>query len=96
MKVVASIADMEAEQEFCSDVSSVTYVSINSLVLCWLGHMQIIKALKANHKFVCNYATMCRLFPQWGRRSLMIFLKHYQVHFAKIHNGVNWLWKCSA
>jgi len=60
-------------------VSSVTYVSIKSLVLRWPGHMQLIKALKANRKIVCNYAMMRRLFPNWGRRSMMGFLKHYQV-----------------
>jgi len=78
MKLVASIADMEADQEFCSDVSSVMYVSIKSLVLRWPGHMQLIKALEENRKIVCSYATMRRLFPGWGRRILMGFLKHYE------------------
>jgi len=79
MKVVQSIADMEAEQEFFSDVSSVTYVSIKSLVLRWPGHMQLIKALTENRENICNYTTMRRMFPKWRRRSLMGFLKHYQV-----------------
>ena len=84
MKVVASIADMEADQEFCSDVSSVTYVSIKSLVLRWPGHMQLIKALQDNRKMNCTYATLRLLFPKWGRRGVMGFLKHYKVEIVKV------------
>ena len=50
MKVVTEIADMESDQEFCTDVTSVTFVSIKSVVLRWPGHMQLIEALKACSK----------------------------------------------
>jgi len=89
MKVVASITDIEVEQEFLSDVTSVMYVSVKSLVLGCPGHMKLIKALKENRKIVCNYATMRRLFPKWGRSSLMGFLKHYQLHLLNIHCFLN-------
>ena len=79
MKVVAEIADMESDQEFFSDVASVTFVSIKSTVLGWPGHMQLIAELKACRKTNINYSSLRLLFPSgtWKRKSIISFLHHY-------------------
>ena len=77
MKVVSSIADMEADQEFCSDVMSVLFVSCKSVVFRWPGHMHIIDALQTCRKEYITYGMMRFLFPKWRRRGILSFLHHY-------------------
>ena len=77
MKVVTSIADMEADQEFCSDVTSVLLVSCKSVVLRWPGHMHIIDALQTCRKEYITYGVLRLLFPKWRRRGVLSFLHHY-------------------
>jgi len=77
MKVVSSIADMEADQEFCSDVTSVLFVSCKSVVFRWPGHMHIIDALQTCRKEYITYGMMRFLFPKWRRRGILSFLHHY-------------------
>ena len=77
MKVVTSIADMEADQEFCSDVTSVLFVSCKSMVLRWPGHMQIMDMLQTCRKQYITYGVLRLLFPKWRRRGMLGFLHHY-------------------
>jgi len=79
MKVVTAVAMMEADQEFVSDVTSVTFVSVKSLVLRWPGHMQLINELKNScYSTTISHCVMRRLFPKFRMKGITSFLHHYK------------------
>ena len=71
MNVVKEVANLEADQEFFSDVASVGYTSLKSLVLRWPGHMQLIDRLEnACFNSTVHHGVLRRLFPAWRMRGI--------------------------
>ena len=71
MKVVTEVANLEAEQEFFSDVASVGYTSLKSMVLRWPGHMQLIHKLKSVcYSSTVHHGVLRRHFPTWRMRGI--------------------------
>jgi hypothetical protein len=76
-QVVSEVEDMEADQEFFSDITSVAVVGVKSLLMRWPRHRQLIATLKDSQMRVINYATMRLLFPGWKPSSMVSFLNYY-------------------
>jgi hypothetical protein len=76
-QVVSDVQAMKADQEFFSDITSLTMVSITSLVMRWPRHEQLIAKLMACKMNVVDYQAIRRLFPGWRGRSAFSFLNYY-------------------
>jgi hypothetical protein len=76
-QVVSEVEEMEADQEFFSDITSVSVVGIKSLLMRWPKHEQLIATLKHSQMRTINYATLRFLFPRWKPSSMVSFLNYY-------------------
>ena len=76
-QVVSKVEEMSADQEFFSDITSLTMVSITSLVMRWPRHRQLISKLKGSKMSVIDYQAIRLLFPGWRGRSVFSFLNYY-------------------
>ena len=76
-QVVSDVEAMSADQEFFSDITSLTMVSITSLVMRWPRHRQLIANLKSSKMNVVDYQAIRLLFPGWRGRSVFSFLNYY-------------------
>jgi hypothetical protein len=77
MKVVKGIEEMESDQEFFTDVTSVVIVSIKSFIHRWPGHQQLISAIGDSKMKSVDYLTLRQIFPEWDRRGMKHFLHYY-------------------
>jgi hypothetical protein len=77
MKVVREVEMYEAEQEFFTDITSVTVAGVKSALQRWPRHPQLIKRLKNSPIRVINYAILRVLFPGWKSSSMTSFLTYY-------------------
>ena len=77
MQVVREVEEDESEQEFFTDITSVTVAGFKSALMRWPRHPQLIKRLKNSPIRVINYAMLRVLFPGWNSSSMTSFLNYY-------------------
>lgn len=76
-KVVESVQDFEAEQEFFTDLTSVVNVSFKALWLQWPSKRDLVDQLSKSAVVNVRYGTLRVLFPTWSRQGIRSFLHHY-------------------
>jgi hypothetical protein len=76
-QVVSDVQAMKADQEFISDITSLTMVIITSTVMRWPRHEQLISKLKGGKMNVVDYRAIRILFPDWRGLSAFSFLNYY-------------------
>jgi hypothetical protein len=79
-QVVKEVEAMEAHEEFFSDCVCVGVVEINSLVMQWPRHRQMIETLKGSQISVIDYRAMRLLFPGTKARSIVSLLNYYSTY----------------
>jgi len=75
IKVMESVVDFEAEQESFTDMISVIFMSVKSLVLRWPAHRELIDGLKQCPRTNVDYGVLRRVFPQWKLRFSIFFFE---------------------
>ena len=76
-KVVESVLDFEAEQEFFTDLTSVVNVSFKAVWLRWPSNRDLMDQLSKSVVVNLRYGTLRVLFPTWSRQGIQSFLHHY-------------------
>jgi hypothetical protein len=79
LKVVEEVEEYEAEQEFFTDIKSVTAAEITSTLMRWPKHRLLIAKLQDEETVssVVDYNSIRALFPSWKLSSIVSFLNFY-------------------
>jgi len=77
LDVTAIVKSSDADQEFFTDVASVTKMAIKSLIFRWPGHMSVIHELSVLKRKRVSYRQMRVLFPDILPVTIGTFMKHY-------------------
>ena len=78
IKVVQSVVDMEADQEFFTDCTSIVIVSAKSFYFQWPPHKKLVRALRTLETNYCGYVELRVLFPELSTRTMQSFMTHYR------------------